>query len=218
MIPVTPAAEPPTFDARVREPGLSAIAELVGEPGTLKRPGPKRKQVAKRREDLKPEHFRPLWREMTEDLLTAYGRVCAYACLYIERITGSATVDHWAPKSRTWDRVYEWDNYRLACSLMNARKNDFGDVLDPFKVVDGLFALDLVMLKAVPGPDAGEHTQAVKDTIQRLGLDRADYAEALGDYYHGYREGDISLRRLEQRAPFLARELRRQGKLRAGDL
>lgn len=179
MIPVTPAAEPPTFDARVREPGLSAIAELVGEPGTLKRPGPKRKQVAKRREDLDPEHFPPFWREMTGELLTAYGRVCAYACLYIEHITGSATVDHWAPKSTTWDRVYEWDNYRLACSLMNARKNDFGDVLDPFEVVDGLFALDLVMLKAVPGPDVGEHTQAVKETIQRLGLDGADYAEAL---------------------------------------
>lgn len=218
MIPVTPAAEPPTFDARVRQPGLSAIAELVGEASTLKRSGPKRKPMTKQRADLRPEHFPAFWREMTGDLLSAYGRVCAYACLYIERITGSATVDHWAPKSRSWDRVYEWDNYRLACSLMNARKNDFGDVLDPFEIVDGLFALDLVTLKAVPGPAAGAQRAAVARTIRRLGLDGTDYAEALGDYYHDYREGHISLVRLEQRAPFLARELRRQGKLRPGDL
>lgn len=200
MIQVMPAPEPPTFDARVRKPGLRAVAELVGEPAAPKRRGPKRKQVAKRREDLSSEHFPAFWREVTCDLLSAYGRVCAYACLYIERITGSATVDHWAPKSMTWDRVYEWDNYRLACSLMNARKNEFGDVLDPFCVVDGLFALDLVKLKAVPGPMAGAQTRAVEETIRRLGLDGVDYAEALADYYHDYRDGQISLARLERRA------------------
>lgn len=41
MIPVEPKPEPLEFDACVRKPGLSAIAELVGEPPTLKRPGPK---------------------------------------------------------------------------------------------------------------------------------------------------------------------------------
>lgn len=218
MIRVVPAAKPSTFDARVRLPGLSAIAELVGEPATLRRPGPKRKPVATRREDLRPEHFPPYWQEMNKELLGAYGRVCAYACLYIERITGGATVDHWAPKSQGWDRVYEWDNYRLACSIMNTRKNDFGDVIDPFLVTPGLFALDLVKLKAVPGPAAGAQKQAVEETIRRLHLDGSDYAEALGDYDQDYREGHISLRRLEKRAPFLASELRRQGKLRAGDL
>lgn len=218
MIRVVPAAEPRTFDARVRQPGLSAIAELVGEPATRKRPGPRRPPVATRREDLKPEHFEPYWRQMSEDLLSAYDRICAYSCLYIHRITGAATVDHWAPKSTTWSRVYEWDNYRLASSIMNARKNDYGDVLDPFVVVDGLFALDLVSLKAVPGPAAGAQKQAVEETIRRLHLDSSDYAEALGDYYHDYRDGHISLHRLERRAPFLARELRRQGKLRPGDV
>src|SRR5690349_9749763 len=46
VIPVTGAAEPPTFDAVVRQPGLSAIAELVGESPLLKRRGPRRKPVA----------------------------------------------------------------------------------------------------------------------------------------------------------------------------
>lgn len=120
MIPLTPAPEPPTFDERVRGPGLDAIAELVSEPTAVKRPGPKRTPKAKRREDLDPKLFPPFWRAATDDLLIAHSRICAYACLYIERVTGAATVDHCVPKSMTWDRVYEWDNYRLACSLMNA--------------------------------------------------------------------------------------------------
>lgn len=217
MIRVQPAPEPPDFDERVRQPGLRAITELVGEPVTVPRPGPRRKVAAERREDLKPEDFPPFWREMTGSLLTAYGRICAYACLYIDHVTGSATVDHWAPKSTSWERVYEWDNYRLSCSLMNTRKSTFGDVIDPFEVEEGLFALDLVRLKAVPGPSAGARENEVEATIKRLGLDGSDYAEALGYYYHDYIEGHISLQLLERRAPFLARELRRQGKLRPGD-
>src|SRR6185295_4556932 len=109
------------------------------------------------------------------DLLRAYRRLFAYSCVYIERLTGSATVDHWAPRSLRWDQVYEWQNYRLACSTINGRKSDYTDVLDPFEVTDGLFALDLVTLKAVPGPNAGDLKQAVTDTITRLGLDSGEY-------------------------------------------
>lgn len=217
MIRVEPAPEPPDFDARVRRPGLSALAELAGEGPTVRRRGPKRKAIVRRREDLRPEDFPPLWREATGDLLSAYGRLCAYACLYIEPITGAATVDHWAPKSTAWNRVYEWDNYRLACSLMNANRREFGDVIDPFEVREGMFALDLVALKAVPGPLAGAREAEVIATIERLGLDGSDYSEALADYYHDYLEGHISLHRLQKRAPFLARELRRQGRLKPGD-
>jgi hypothetical protein len=218
VIPVEPAPEPPTFDANVRQPGLSAIAELVGEPATMKRPGRRRKAVASHRDELQAGDFPPIWRKATDDLLAAYQRICAYACLYIERITGSTSVDHWAPKSAAWDRVYEWGNYRLACSLMNSRKREFSDVIGPFEVSDGLFALDMVTLKAIPGPNAGSRRQEVEDAIARLGLDKSDYAEALADYYHAYRKEEITLRFLERRAPFLAREMRRQGKLRPGDV
>ena len=217
MIPVRPAPKPDDFDRKVRSPGLAAIAELVGEEPAKPRPGPRRTTVAARREDIEARHFPPFWREATDQLLAAYNRICAYSCLYIERITGSATVDHWAPKSLHWRHVYEWENYRLACSLMNSRKSDFGDVLDPFELQDGMFALDLVSLKAVPGPNAGDRLTAVRATIKRLGLDGTDYSEALAEYYHEYKEGCIPVDRLMRRAPFLARELRRQGKLNAGD-
>ena len=88
------------------------------------------------------------------------------------------------------------------------------DVIDPFDVEDGMFALDLVMLKAVPGPNAKKRRSEIINTISRLGLDSASYAEDLGDYYHDYMEGHIDFPYLEKRAPFLAREMRRQGKLR----
>ena len=180
---------------------------------------PRRRQGSSSCRDRRyPGHFPPTWRKATGDLLRAYDRVCAYACLYIERITGAATVDHWAPRSKRWDQVYEWENYRLACSLMNSRKSVYDDVVDPFDVSDGMFALDLVTLKAIPGPEAGENRAEVLATIQRLGLDSIDYSEALADYYHDYLEGHIGLHRLESRAPFLAREMRRQGKLLPGDV
>lgn len=217
MIPVERATEPPSFDARVRAPGLSAIAELVGEPPTIRRKGPRRKKIAPRRSAIPADAFPPFWRLATPELLASYGRVCAYTCLFIWPMTGSATVDHWAPRSRRWDQVYEWDNYRLACSLVNSRKNDYGGVIDPLEVTDGLFALDLVSLTACPGPKAGRRRAKVRATIKRLGLDSAEYAKELEEYFNAYMGDDLSLAQLERRAPFLARELRRQGKLRAGD-
>lgn len=56
MIPVAPEDEPDTFDATVRQPGLRAIAELVGErpPRESGRPFAK---VADFRNDIPPAGF-----------------------------------------------------------------------------------------------------------------------------------------------------------------
>lgn len=217
MIPVLAAAEPADFDARVRQPGLSAIGERVGEPARVRRTGPRLERRASSRGELTSADFPPYWRNATDSLLAAYNRVCAYACLYIERLTGASSVDHWAPKSLRWDQVYEWTNYRLACSLMNSRKGDFGDVLDPFQIESEVFALDLVTLRAVPGPKAGDRHAKVLETIERLGLDGSEYADALSEYYMAYKSHDISFGHLARRAPFLAYELRRQGQLNPED-
>ena len=213
MIPVQRQPEPPEFDGTVRQPGLSAISELVGEEPAIRRKGRKRKAVAARCEELKPDHFPPLWRECIPHLMKAYNQICAYSCMYIYKVTSLATVDHWIPKSQAWNLVYEWDNYRLACSKTNARKQDFCDILDPFKIKVAMFALDLVSLEAIPGPNAGEDRDKVISTIKRLGLDHSDYKEDLGEYYHRYKDKEISLDFLERHAPFLASELRRQDKL-----
>jgi hypothetical protein len=120
-------------------------------------------------------------------------------------------------KSRSWDRVYEWSNYRLACSLLNSRKNDFEDVLDPFDIQDGWFQLELVGFQVVPNKDLEEATRtSVQNTIDRLQLD--DFRQARARDAEYYWAGEVSLKVLTEESPFVARELRRQGRLRSDDV
>jgi hypothetical protein len=218
MIPVEPAPEPPGFDRKVRQPGLSAIAELVGEPPTIKRRGPRRRKIVDHREDIASESFPPSWREALDDMMQAYHRICAYMAIYIEEITGAGTVDHMIPRSVEWRHVYEWDHYRLACSLMNSRKNDAIAVLDPFRVKQGWFELDLVGFQIRPSEMLSPHTcRRVDRTIAKLRLNDKDCREARGRYAMEYWIGEISYGFLSRRAPFIAMELRRQGSLRPED-
>ncbi len=218
MIPVKQASAPKDFNKKVRDPGLSAIAELVGEPPTIMRPGRRRKKVADRREDLPSECFPPFWREVLGDMMLAYHRLCAYMAIYIEEVTGAPTVDHMIPRSVEWRHVYEWDNYRLACSLMNSRKNDAIAVLDPFRIKQGWFELDLVGFQVKPGTSLSSHIRArVERTILQLKLNEVDCRDARKNYVASYLSGEIPFTYFARRAPFIAIELRRQGQLRAGD-
>ncbi len=215
---VVPAPEPPQFEPLVRRPGLSAIAELVGEAPAPSRSGPRRRKVAERREEIPADAYPPFWTKVLPDLRAAYRHICGYTCLYIEPVTGAACVDHMIPKARAWDRVYEWDNYRLICALMNSRKKDAESVLGPFAVGDNWFALELVSYHILPGPSTVEEIRVrVEETLRLLRLNDEICRKARQEYAEGYLEGEIPLAYLERRAPFIARELRRQGKLRPGD-
>lgn len=123
------------------------------------------------------------------------------------------------PKSTRWDHVYEWSNYRLACALMNSRKSEAADVIDPFEVGDGWFALefDECQVICVTGVDVTTATK-VDATITRLKLNDEDCLKARREYARSYQDGEIELSYLERRSPFIAQELRRQGKLRQGDV
>ena len=90
MIPVTPAPEPADFDRTVRQPGLRAIAELVGE-APQRRAGRRLPQVADSRNLIPAATFPRYWRAALDDLQAAYDRVCAYLCV---RISTDASVDH----------------------------------------------------------------------------------------------------------------------------
>jgi hypothetical protein len=190
MIRVTPAPEPPTFDQRVRTPGLRAIAEMVGEK-PYRRGGRRFQKRADRRGDIPAEEFPTYWTEALDDLMTAYDRICAYSCFRIHPVTGSRSVDHMAAKSRAHDKVYEWSNYRLASSLLG------------FQVV----------------PDRGlmpEIRNRVKQTIDRLGLD--DFRSSRERDAENYWSRRVSLVVLTEESPFVAKELRRQRRLNDGDI
>jgi hypothetical protein len=218
MIHVDQAPEPPDFDTKVRQPGLSAVAEMVGEPPLIRRRGPRRPKIADRREDIPPEKFPPFWTLAIDEMMDVYKQICAYMAIYIEKVTGAATVDHMIPRSVEWRQVYEWDNYRLACSLMNSRKSDAIFVLDPFRIRSGWFELELVDFQLKPAASLSSHVRTrVERAIARLRLNDRECCRAREEYALDYWTEEIPLSRLERRAPFVALELRRQGRLRKGD-
>ena len=202
MIRVAPAGEPAQFDEQVRQPGLALIAQLAAKAGS--------------EDAIPPRQFKPYWRRALDDLLASYNRTCSYLSLHIPRAVGAASVDHMVAKSTAWDQVYEWSNYRLACLLMNARKG-VADVLAPFEIGEGWFALELVEFQVVPGHGlpADVHARVV-ETIDTLRLSDRICCDARAAYAQDYWNGDVSLSYLRQRAPFVAMELERHGRLRSG--
>jgi hypothetical protein len=200
VIHVEPRPEPDDFDSNVREPGRRELARLVESYGSV--------------EEIPGAALKPLWRRCLPQLHTAYGGVCAYVCHWIPRVTGSRTTDHYVPKSASPARAYEWDNYRLACSRMNARKHAAQDVLDPFEVQDGWFWIEFYGFQVRPARGLDPQLRArVVETIRRLKLNGYDCRRDREDYVSDYRARRISYAQLQRKAPFIARELARQGRL-----
>ena len=187
MIRVRLQPEPDDFDVKVRQPGIRALAEGSYEPP-------------------------PFWRRCLHQLWEAYKGICSYLCIYIPPGTGARSVDHCLPVSKRRDLIYEWSNYRLACSLMNSRKHAFEDVLDPFDIGDGWFTLEFSFLEIRPNPDLDAATQTrIQVTIDRLKLNDPECVEARANYYQPWAEGEMPFRLRERLSPFVARELQRQG-------
>ena len=163
--------------------------------------------------------FPPYWRDSMDDLLVSYHRICSYLCLYISRGTGARSVDHMIPKSMAWDRAYEWRNYRLACSLMNARKGEAASVLDPFDVKNGWFVLELVAFQVLPGQgfERTDRLPSVADTIKRLRLNDEECCNARAEYAEEYWGKHVTISYVRRHAPFVESELRRQNRLLEAD-
>lgn len=216
MIRVALAQEPPTFDQSIRQRGLSAIAEMVGEEPTRRRPGPRRGRIAAHRNQIPASAFPDYWTEAISDLLRLYHRRCAFNACYIEPGNGVPTADHMIPKSRTWDQVYEWNNYRLASHLMNSLKSDLSNFLDPFEVQNDWFGMELVDFGVFLRPSFPINLKAAGDNTQRC-LNHRDFRQLRGEYVAEYERG-LPYDFLERRSPFVANELRRQGRLRPEDV
>lgn len=199
MIPVQKASEPKSFEEKVRQPGLKWLEENA-VPLNVK---------------LSAEtKLPPYWREALPDLHASYGGICAYLCVFIERVTGGCSVDHYVAKSSVAGLAYDWDNYRLACSTMNARKNKYDDVLDPFDLRPGMFALELVTGRIYPNAQpATVDFAAAEATMKRLGLDDADVREMRVRRFTDYVTGDVTASFLKRHSPFIWSEALRQNLL-----
>lgn len=221
MIRVVQAPEPPEFDEKVRQPGLSAIDEMVGRPPRLKRRGPRRKQLVNeqgqpvtREQDIPADAFPAYWRDTLPEMFVAYERRCAYLAMYIHHATGNPSVDHVLPKSYAWDRVYEWGNYRLCAQIVNSKKGALLTLVDPFAIGSDWFGLNLKTMHVERGAHAPPAEWARIDATlpilnHKLCIEERD--EYVRRYWLGSASGGFDLGHLEDRAPFIAAELGRQG-------
>lgn len=214
---VEPRPEPAAFDGTVRKPGLSAISELVGQ-GPL--PGQGRLGPAATfpgRESIPGRHLPAHWSGARADLLREYARTCAFSGLRPSRPWTEdryLTIDHMVPKSRDCRLAYEWSNLRLACRILNQRKGNSEDVLDPFEIdVDGeaWFHMDTVEFRLRPNPDLDSGLQArIRHAISTLGLNGPAWRATRREHYAQF-EKHGQLCRVERAFPFVAREIRRLG-------
>ena len=79
--------------------------------------------------------------------------------------------------------------------------------------MDGL-RLELVEFQVVPGRDLPANVYIrVAETIDTLRLSDSTCCDVRAEYAQDYWDGEISLSHLRQHAPFVARELERQGRL-----
>lgn len=200
MIPVQPQPEPDFFDAQVRTKGLTHLKE---KGYALDQPLPAGATI---------ESY---WRgDCLTALHKAYGGVCAYLCVFVERGTGGMSVDHFVAKSALAGLAYEWSNYRLACTTMNSRKREFDDVLDPFEVPHGWFHLELTTGRIFPNPDLDNTNYSlVEQTIKRLGLDAPLHREMRVRWFDEYLREPLPEDYLRKKSPLVWAEANRQGLL-----
>lgn len=144
----------------------------------------------------------------------AYRNTCAYLGIQVDTAAaGGLSIDHFRPKGLPQHAhlVWTWDNWRLACTSVNARKGDHEDVMDPFLVPPGCFRYDFVLLRTSVADDLpSPWSQVAQSTLDRLrpdDLTRGFHEEALACL----QRGEWSPAYFERRCPFLASELRRQG-------
>jgi uncharacterized protein (TIGR02646 family) len=151
------------------------------------------------------------------ELHAAYEGICAYLGIYIERATGAGSTDHFVAKSSLPSLAYEWSNYRLACLAMNAKKNAFDDIIDPFQVPEDLFRIELVTGRIYWNEAQPElWRDRARQTIVRLGLDgginRELRARRFGDYLKMAAGNPMDAKEyLRRYSPFVWTEVIRQG-------
>lgn len=146
MIRCTLAAEPPHFDAQVRQPGRAWL-------------------------DKNPHKNPPhaFWARVRGELAEVFHHRCAY--LAIEIFNGQ--VDHFVSCNEDRHLAYEWTNYRYCDPGINSRKNSTraDELLDPCTIEDDWFELILPSLQVrVTELCPPELRERANHTLIRLGL------------------------------------------------
>ncbi len=187
MIFIQLQPEPSSFEIKVRRPGHEFLKK---NPNTKK--------------------FDRYWKEILPDLWSAYSGICAYSCHWFPAL-GGESVDHFIPKSKKPHLAYEWSNYRLSTQKLNNRKADSTDIVDPFNISGDWFNLVFPAMLVKPKSDLTDAVKhKVQNTIRILKLNEEAMVNLRLIYILEYCDSDITLKGLQKKAPFIARELIRQ--------
>ncbi|MXO55292.1 HNH endonuclease family protein [Pontixanthobacter gangjinensis] len=191
MIRIAHKPEYPDFDAQVRQPGATFLANC---------PNPSSAQYRKKN----------YWSRAAPELHAAYSGICAYTAVYLPQ---QGSVDHFRPKSAFPQLAYEWSNFRLASGRVNSAKGSKAEVLDPFEIEDDWFHLDIPECLMRANAALPRETRVrINATINSLRLNDDDhYAQDRCNILMEYASGDVTLGFLHRRYPFLAKEVERQG-------
>jgi hypothetical protein len=147
------------------------------------------------------------WRQFIPDLCAGFANRCGYLAMW----DLNGTVDHYLPVTRRRNLAYEWSNFRYVTGWVNSSKQAvMGRVLDPFRVRDDWFEIDLASLHlrltaAVPA----RFRPRAAYTIRRLRLDYGPrVVRQRQTYLNFYRGGQLSLAQLQVQALLIAAAVR----------
>lgn len=195
MIRIAQFPPPASYAQRVKIPGENFLA---------RNPHPTNKEFNKH----------SYWRRMHEDLHTLYAGICAYCASWTPRNSSTtndrSTVDHFIPKSVSPIMAYQWENFRLCRSRINANKGINLKVMDPFHVDNGWFQIDFLTFMVVASPTSSQIVfDRVTDSIRILCLNDNDYVNERVEVIRRYCLDIITFDNLRENWPFIASEILR---------
>lgn len=192
MIPVKEQPEPLDFSEKIKKRGTGFLQKSA-HPTEWKN--------------------REYWQLALHDLYQAYAGICAYSAHWIQFDQGAATVDHFIPKSVAPQLAYEWSNYRLATRIMNIRKGNHRDVLDPFTLKPKWFIMEFPSMMIKPNPILSTaQKEKVFSTIERLKLNKDEACvESRKHWLLPFCKKECSFEHLISQSPFIGYEIQRQG-------
>ena len=192
MVQVEFVDEPDWFDSDVRLPGNQFVAANP---------------------EVDPDKLPTYWRKSIDYARTSYDETCCYLACWIPPGTGSESIDHFRPKSKHYEYVYEWSNYRYSALLPNSLKREHEDVADPFLIPQDFLQMDVPSLMVLPDPSLSEMDLGLaRSTIRRLKLnDHSKCIESRQCWVDGFARGKFPFDFLQEVAPFVARQLVRLG-------
>lgn len=160
---------------------------------------------ADHRDAERPASF---WLRFRDKIGERFNSICCYTVVWVP----NGEADHFVPwalvrGTAQAELAYEWSNIRYADGWINGSKGD-AVFPDPFVVKDDWFELHLPSLELrATGRHPPTEQPAIDNLLRRVARDPR-VMKARRRYLRQYREGDMTLRALEQNAPLLARALR----------